>query len=625
MPMTDHRWSGAQDRLYDCLLDSGVLNDVHTLAESVVSTVPSAELQEEDGEDAQRIADRLLERNADDIDRALDAVVRNARLAVECQLVDVRWPQLTEIMGPGRPAAGRETLRRLDALVRLPFTCDTYAGQCFRQLTKGLERAMSVDEFFGPAARVYAKLVHAAPDVEGAAESFVSLCEATHLRCQRRHRDTAAVAKSVAAVCLLAECLSAVCRRGAAAGGSKHVKPAVVEFVATVAAGCRGTRDDAVSPYAVLCRADPTAEWFGRGVARYGCSRSAYFACLRGDWTLLKAVVADLVGWMAEPLAPGSGDGGALQHHRDGEAAVQYAGAVHSAHLLAKMLRYGAAWSMFPVKVACKATVAGRVHPVGLSDYCLRFLSANRDAGVPATLARGLRDLVCAVVAFRPQVIDSVTDGGHHTWCAHRLRILADSVQRHAAALDYLAGREHVLDELFGNRSRRRTNDDGMESLIRVAAALSARHEHVWRLVTRRMAFLEAAVASGLPCRSLMANVRCTPLAALTYHLEEPSGSPPDDDDDWSDPQQTLLLTVACATDPGKHWLGQIGAVRSLNDFLQVHLDRAETTLEEPDVCKSLGSIVDVAYSFCSSFEGACQVYRHIPILTVHKSQGVPR
>lgn len=576
----DRAWSRErdQDRLYDYLLDSGVLNDVHTLAESVVSTVPSAELQTDDDEDAQRVADRLLDRNADDIERALDTVVRNAKLAVEHQLVDFRWPQLTEL-GPGRPAAVRKTLRNLDALVRLPFTCDTYAGAYFQKLTKGLEQAMAVDAFFGATARVYAKLVHAAPDFESAAESFMSLCEATHLRCQRRQNDGDG-GKSVAAVCLLARCLSAVCKRGAAAG-SKHVKPAVVEFVATVAA-C-GARDDPGSPYTVLCRADPTAEWFDH-VARYGCSRSAYFACLDGDRRLLKAVVSSFVGWMAEPQAPGG----------DGAATVRYACAVHAAHLLAKMFRYGAAWAMFPVKVS---RAAGRVHAVGVSDYCLRFLSANRDAGVPATLAQGLRELVCAVVAFRPEVIDSVVDDGHAR-CAHRLRILADSVHRHAAALDYLAGREHLLDELF--RKRRRCND-GMESLVRVAAALSVRHEHVWRLVTRRMVFLEAAVASEYPCRALMANVRCTPLATITYHLEGPGTL---DDVDWSDPRQKLMLTVACATEPGRYWLNRTRVVHSLNNFLQACLDRVETTLEEPDVCQSLDSIVDVAHSFCASFEG---------------------
>uniref|UniRef100_A0A2S2QY77 Protein broad-minded n=1 Tax=Sipha flava TaxID=143950 RepID=A0A2S2QY77_9HEMI len=599
----DGRWTRDQDRLYEYLLDSGVLNDVHTLAESAVSTASSTGLlRADDGaddgdEDARQIADRLLDRNADDFERALDAVVRNARLAVEHQLVDFRWPQLTELTGPGRPAAVRKTLRNLNALVRLPFTCDTYATAYFRKLTKGLEHAMSVDAFFELTARVYAKLVHAAPDFESAAESFMSLCEATHLRYQRRRvKSTEVGGKSVAAVCLLARCLSVVCKRGAAAG-SKHVKPSVIEFVATVA-GC-GAHDNGDTPYAALCRAQPTAEWFDH-VAKYGCSRSAYFACLDGDRKLLKAVVSSLVGWMAEPQVPGRGDGGGHD-----AAVVRYACAVHAAHLLAKMFRYRAAWTLFPVKLSKSV---GRVHAVGVADYCLQFLSANRDAGVPATLARGLRDLVCAVIAFRPEVIDAVADDGH-AQCAHRLRILADSVRRHAVALDYLAGRERLVDELFRKRRRRRDDDGGMESLVRVAAALSARHEHVWQLVTRRMAFLEAAVAGRHPCRSLMVNVRCTPLAAITYHLEEHGGTLDDDDEDddridWSDPRQKLMLTVACATEPGRHWLDRTGALCSLNDFLQDHLDRAETALEEPDVCKSLDSIVDMAYSFCGSFEG---------------------
>jgi len=260
-------------RLYEYLLDSGALNDdVHTLAESIVGS--SVSLSDGDGDDddddadtvARRIADRLLDRNADDVDRALDAAVRDAMLATGSagRLADRRWPGLVDI-GPGRSA--RDTARSLNALLRLPFTYDTYAGAYFRRLTDGLSGAVSSDVHFGLAVRVYAKLVDTAPDPESAAESFGSLCGAAHARCALRQRRD--FRKTVAAVSLTARCLSAVCRRAAGCRGA--VKPAVVEFVATIAAdpGGRG-------PYAVLCCVDPTATWFDT-VSKYHSSRSAFF------------------------------------------------------------------------------------------------------------------------------------------------------------------------------------------------------------------------------------------------------------------------------------------------------------------------------------------------------------
>lgn len=258
-------------RLYEYLLDSGALNDVHALAESIVgSSVSSCDLNDggdDDDEDAaRRIADRLLELNADDVDRALDAAVRDALLATGSagRLVDRRWPGLVDI-GPGRPA--RDIARSLNALVRLPFTYDTYAGAYFRRLTDGLCRAVSADVHFGLAVRVYAKLVDMAPDPETAAESFGSLCEATHARCLLRQRRD--FGNTVAAVSLTVRCLSAVCKRAAGCRGA--IKPAIVEFVATIAAdpGGRG-------PYAVLCCTDPTAVWFDT-VSKYHSSRSAFF------------------------------------------------------------------------------------------------------------------------------------------------------------------------------------------------------------------------------------------------------------------------------------------------------------------------------------------------------------
>jgi len=262
-------------RLYEYLLDCGAFNDVQSLAESIVgSTDWSSDLDGGGGDDAdkdddsvaRRIADRLLEQNADDVDRALDAAVRDCLLATGSagRLVDRRWPGLVDI-GPGRPA--RDTARSLNALLRLPFTYDTYAGPYFRRLTEGLSRALSADVHFGLAIRAYAKLVDSAPDPETAAESFGSLCEAAHARCLLRQRRD--FGKTVTAVSLTARCLAAVC--GRAAGCRAAVKPAVVEFVAAVAddPGGRG-------PYAVLCCADPTATWFD-AVSKYHSSRSVFF------------------------------------------------------------------------------------------------------------------------------------------------------------------------------------------------------------------------------------------------------------------------------------------------------------------------------------------------------------
>lgn len=294
-----------EDRIFEYLLDSGVLNDVHAVAESIAGS--STADWSGDDDDAQRIADRLLEQNAADVDRALEAIVRDARLAADVRLVDGRWTGLLDV-GPGR--SPRQTIRNLDALARLPFAYDTYAGTYFRKLTKGLEQAYAADAFFAPAGRVYAKLVDEAPDPDCAAESFGSLCEATHLRCLRPD-----FGKSVAAVCLLIRCLATVCVRCA---GSKSVRSAVAEFVATVIrtdALHRLTgrpqdhlhRSDAASPYAILCCADPTARWFDR-VCRYHSCRSAFFECLDGDRNLLKTVVSGFLHWMAEPIIPNRSD-----------------------------------------------------------------------------------------------------------------------------------------------------------------------------------------------------------------------------------------------------------------------------------------------------------------------------
>lgn len=488
-----------QEFLYDYLLDSGVLNDVHAVAESIVdgsslksdagsaaswSSFGSGSVDDNNDDDvdaARRIADRLLEQSAEEVERALDAIVRDVKLSAAGagqQLVDFRWPQLSDVGGGRSP---RDTGRTLDALLRLPFTYDTYAGTYFRKLTGGLERAMMEDAFFGSCARVYAKLVDAAPDVDAAAESFGSLCEATHVRCLRGHDFR----KSVAAVCLTVRCLSAVCTRGDGTA-TKNVKPAVAEFVATLAA----TRDRNCGPYAILCCADPEATWFDR-VSRFAASRLAFFQCLdSGDRKLLKTVVGSFTGWMAEPKIPDHMD---RKSAPPTAAVVEYACALHAIHLLAKTLRYRAVRAMFPVKVS----KTSRINAVGLSRLALGFLSTNRDQ-VQTILAGGLCELVASVLAFHAeQVIDSVVENQSK----FTVRILAEAVERYPAAIEnVVVKREHLMDELF-KRRRRKHSGGGIGaatvgSLIKIAIVLTGRsHEEIWRLVTRRMSFLEEVAA----------------------------------------------------------------------------------------------------------------------------------
>lgn len=562
------------DFLYDYLLDTGVLNDVHTVAESIVSSSSvssSVDLDHSDvdvEDDARRVADRLLDQNAEDVERALDAIVRNVNLATDAgQLVDFRWPQLLDI-GPGRTP--RKTLRNLNALVRLPFTYDTYTGAYFRKLTKGLEQTIVVDAFFEPTVRVYAKLVDTAPDFESAAEGFGSLCEATHLRCLRQD-----FGKSVTSVCLLMRCLTAVCKRGA---GSKNLKPAIVEFVATVMAN--PNKDN--SPYVILCCADPTAQWFDR-VAKFHSSRSAFFECLDGDRALLKTVVASFYNWMTEPKIPKS--------EKKSAVVVKYACALHAVHLLAKMLKYRSARTMFPVKVS-RTT---RIHVISISNYCLGFLSANRNE-VPNTLATGLCKLVAAIATFRAgEVVDSVVEN----LSKFGVRILADIVE-HPSGFEAVIQREDAVDELFKKRHWK----DDMEFLVKIAAVLSRRHEHIWQLVMRRTSFLEAVTAEGKRLsadrRPLMENIRCTPLGTLTYDLEDDSLQ---ENFDWLDPGQKLSFSIACTSHQGRDWLNRIGAFDSLDRYVEICLNEVENSLD-PDDPKRLDPIVDIAYSYCASVEG---------------------
>lgn len=262
---------------------------------------------------------------------------------------------------------------------------------------------------------------------------------------------------------------------------------------------------------------------------------------------------------------------------------------MHATYLLAKMFEYRRVRTMFPVRVS-RTT---RVHLVSVSNYCLGFLSANRDRA-PATLARGLRKLVVAVAAYHhPEVVDTVAQSPS----CFGIRILADVVAVRHAALDGAA-----VDEMF---RRKHWRDGGVayrDSLTAVAAALSRRHQHVWRLVTEWMPFLEAAAAAGngdrrgrRRHRTLMVNVRCTPLAVLTYNLVQ------EREFDWLDPRQRLVFSVALTAGTGVRWLYKMGAFSSLDRHVK---SRLEGAAEDPSSETSVDAIIDAAYSFCASFEG---------------------
>lgn len=343
------------------------------------------------------------------------------------------------------------------------------------------------DALFGPCAHVYAKLVDSAPDADGAAESFGSLCEATHVRCLRGGDFR----KSVAAVCLTARCLSAVCRRTAAAGSfapKSATRPAVAEFVALLTAN----RDRHRGPYAVLCCADPEARWFDH-VARSAASRSAFLQCLDGGdrKQLLRTAVADLAEWTADPRIPAVAAAGPPS-----AVVVRFACALHAAHLLAKMIRFRAVRDAFPVRVS----KSNRVYTAGLFDLALGFLSVNRDQSVPPALARGMCGLAAAVLAHHAdqRAVDSVLGNPS----GYAVRVLAEAVELSPGMADAVAGREAAVDGLFARKRRR--NDGGpdpttaLDSLTRVAVALTATsHDEVWRLVTRRTRFLEEAAAAA--------------------------------------------------------------------------------------------------------------------------------
>ncbi|XP_050421307.1 uncharacterized protein LOC126833806 [Adelges cooleyi] len=560
------------DGLHEFLLDSGVLNEMHTVIDSVVkSSVTAADLEDSD---AREIAERLLELNADDIDGRLDALVRDAKVQLIGQSADGRWPDLLDFeSGP------RQTARNLSALCRLPFTYDTYAGPYFQRLTKGLEQCVSVDALFEPAAHVYAKLVDAAPDCETAVESFASLCEAAHLRCRRRPAPDAD--NTITAVCLMLRCLAVVCRRGASC---KSVKPAVVEFVAAV------TYDhghDNGGVYGILCRADPTARWFDH-LSRSSLTRTAFFECLRSDRRFLKTLVSGFFGWMAEPIIPKTTADGR------GVDATKYAGCVHAVYLLAKMYAYKPARALFPVK----ASKTARVRPAAVANCCLGFLSAVRDHGT-STLAVGLRRLVAVLAAFHPEIVRAVAENGSE----HAAGILAEVAARWPEALSALLDRgDDGIDQLDGLFKKKHWRvERTAEALTTIATAISGRSEGVWWLATRKSKFLEA-VADKQAARQLMRNILCTPLASSVYGLR---ADVPTDGVDWTDPEQTLALSVICSTDRGRRWAMRTGLLDSVDGFVEARWTEATENLFEPDDDgKTIDSIVRVAQSICATTEG---------------------
>ncbi|VVC26295.1 Hypothetical protein CINCED_3A012085 [Cinara cedri] len=266
------------------------------------------------------------------------------------------------------------------------------------------------------------------------------------------------------------------------------------------------------------------------------------------------------------------------------------------------MFEYRRVRTMFPVRVSRNT----KVHLTSVSNYCLGYLSANRDRA-PVTLTRGLRKLVSAVTAHHhPELIDSIAVSPS----CFGVHVLAEVAATRPAVLDGAA-----VDELFRRKHWRDGGDVYVDSLTIVAAALSERHENVWRLVNGWMPFMEAAATSTVGDddrrarfrRTLMVNVRCTPLAALTYDLE-PQDPGRDREFDWLDPRQRLVLSFALSAGTGAKWLHQTGAFDSLDGHVKTLLDG---TVENPspdpqgfNPQTSVNAIVDTAYSFCASFEG---------------------
>lgn len=257
---------------------------------------------------------------------------------------------------------------------------------------------------------------------------------------------------------------------------------------------------------------------------------------------------------------------------------------------------------------------AGRVHAVGVANHCLGFLSANRNA-IPPTLAWGLCKLVATIAEHHVEVVRSLV--GH----AYGVRILADAAERRADVVGSVA----TVDELF---EKRRWKDSGrvvVGHLTRLAAALCYhRYVHVWRLITRRMPFLEAVAAAGRSLddearSSLMAGIRCTPLGPFTYDLEDGTES---DDFDWLDPRPMLSMSVACAAgDRGRDWLERTEAFVSLDRLVVAHLAEAESSLMDPEDRKIFGPIVKAAYSYCASAEGKRRNFNFGGVTVFHRAQ----
>jgi len=216
--------------------------------------------------------------------------------------------------------------------------------------------------------------------------------------------------------------------------------------------------------------------------------------------------------------------------------------------------------------------------------------------------------LVAAIAAFQPETLDSVAEN------AFGLRILAKVTERSNVLPPAC---QQLVDGLFEKRRWKDASDVDVDSLTAVAATLTgSSHDEIWRLITRRMSFLENA-AAGDPDfgrrRQLLTNVRGTPLGTFMYDmLQRGDAMTRRDDFDWSDPRQLLMVSIACTTAAGRRWLGLTNAFGSLGGFVATCSRRTEISLDPDGDRKSLDSIVRVAYSCCASIEGQhyCYYYK---------------
>ncbi|XP_050545245.1 uncharacterized protein LOC126907730 isoform X2 [Daktulosphaira vitifoliae] len=562
------------ESLQEFLIDSGALNEVHSLVESLVeSSVTTDDL--EGDEDAHQIANKLLELNGEDLETRLDALVRDAKLHYIGQVADGRWPELLEF-----ESNDRQAIRNLNALYRLPFTFDTYSGTFFQRLTKGLEYCITVDPLFEPALRIYAKLVNSALDCETTVESFASLCEAVHLRCCRRpplDQD-----KTIALTCLMIKCLPAVCHRGVC---SKNVKPAVVEFVAAVS---YDYQHDVGCAYSILCRADPIACWFNY-ISKNSSIRTAFFDCLHADKRFMKTVLSGFLGWMRDPKIP------KMTTDIRSVEVIRYACCLHAVYLLAKMYEYERARTIFPMKI----TKTIRIHPINIVNCCLGFLSANCNC-MSHTLTTGLYQLAAVLAAYHPEIIEIVVENVSR----HSIKVLAQVAVLNPEALNELFDRgtndeNNPLE--FHFKKKYWKEKDIANALVTIATVLSSHSEGVQWLIIRKIKFLET-VSNRQTAAELMRNLRCTPLSLMTYHFEEENQSSLID---WMDPKVTLSLSIAFGIERGRNWLIRTGLLYSADKFMQIQLrELTDTFFDSNDNRKSIDLIVKLVYSICTTTEG---------------------